>query len=515
MIYLPTRQSGPFCLYREHVKNFSGRTSRRLALGLVTSSVVLASVSVADADEDVTTVAAPRVEVVASPTHTWSPSDNARVEAVPVADGLAGQAVPRRSQGRKTIFLRSSSTGLDVPAAGSTVRATARVKTSQPGRRLRLQVVEVRDGTVLTNRSVSIRPSSRSWRTLRVTLQTRQAGSHLVLRAWAKRVSKRNYLRISPVDVSLTEPGATVPTDPPPVTPAACRDLDYSDPAQGVLTFADEFDSGTLDPSRWRVRDNTFLNQDQAWISKDNVSVHPMEGTDGVLDIAGRRLPAGSEKRNANALYPGENTVRDYSTGYVDTIDSAGYGNAAGNRFGQKYGHFEVRAWVPSAATMSRGIWPAFWLRADHQSGEIDPMESYGAPTIRSFDPSSSYEWNSWADTAEGSMTGIEKQQTHGRADVGTDKIWQGWHRFAVNWSPGCLRYLYDGRTVGFVDFTDPATRSYFTGPTFDDTFHLRLNMQIGSKYWGWADDAHTRKDFHYLIDYVRVHQGVGDYAPR
>jgi beta-glucanase (GH16 family) len=478
---------------------------------VLASCVALGTVSVADAQDVSPTLAAPGPEVIASPTHTWKPSGNARVTAVPIAAGLAGQAVPRRSRGHKSIYLRSRTAAIDVPAAGTSVTATAKVKTSQPGRLLRLQVFEVRDGTVLTKRSADVRPSSRAWRRLTVRIRTKRAGSHLVLQASARRVTRKNFLRVSPVTVTLAPPA----TDPSPVTPTACKDLDYSDPAQGALTFADEFDTGTLDRTAWRVRDNTFLNQDQAWISKDNVSVHAADGTDGVLDIAGRKLPAGSEKRNDNALYPGENTVRDYSTGYVDTIDTAGYGNAAGDRFGQKYGYFEIRAKVPSEATMSRGIWPAFWLRADHQAGEIDPMESYGAPTIRSFDPSSSYEWNSWADTAEGSMTGIEKQQTHGRADVGTDKIWQGWHRYGVNWSPSCLRYLYDGRTVGFVDFTDPATRSYFRGPSFDDTFHIRLNMQVGSKYWGWADDAHTRSDFHYLVDYVRVYQGAGEHAPR
>jgi beta-glucanase (GH16 family) len=484
-------------------------------VGLVVCCVVLATVSGADAS-DAPTTAGPGPEVFQAAAHTWKPSANARVSAVKVTGGkLAGQVTPRRSGGRKSIALRSASSAISVPVAGSTALVTARVKTSQPGRRLRLRVVEVNDGRTVASRSASVVPSSRAWRTLRVTMRTQRPGSHLRLEASATRVSRKNFLRVSSVDVSVTRPeGGTGPTDPPTGTPAACRDLDYSDPDQGVLTFADEFDTGTLDPRRWRVRDDTFLNQDQAWISRDNVSVHPHEGTDGVLDIAGRKLDPAAYRSNANALYPGENTIRDYSTGYVDSIDTAGYGNAAGDRFGQKYGYFEVRAWVPSEATMSRGIWPAFWLRADHRAGEIDPMESYGGPTIRSFDPSSSYEWNSWADTAEGSMTGIEKQQTHGRADVGTDKIWQGWHRYAVNWSPTCLRYLYDGRTVGFVDFTDPATRSYFTGPSFDDTFHIRLNMQIGSKYWGWADDAHTRQDFHYLVDYVRVYQGVGAYSP-
>ena len=56
--------------------------------------------------------------------------------------------------------------------------------------------------------------------------------------------------------------------------------------------------------------------------------------------------------------------------------------------------------------------------------------------------------------------------------------------------------------------FDDPKTLSYFRGPTFADTFHMRLNMQVGSKYWGWADPEHTRSEFSFKIDWVRVHQG-------
>jgi beta-glucanase (GH16 family) len=380
---------------------------------------------------------------------------------------------------------RELSTSVD--QAGTLVKASARLRSSHPGRRMTLRVVEINRGRVVTTRSKTVKASSRGWRRLHVSLRTRRAGSRVQLTARAARIAGRQLVRVPPAPPLPSAPAA------PRTTSAACEAIDYSDPAQGVQTFADEFGGSAIDPARWRVRDNTFLNHDKAWITKDAVSVH-----DGYLAITGRRLPQEQWRSNPNALYGSENMVRDYSTGYVDTI----------GRFSQRYGSFEVRAWVPSAGTMSRGIWPAFWLRADHQPGEIDPMESYGAPTIRSFDPSSSYEWNSWADTAQGSTSEPVKQKTQGRADVGADKIWQGWHTYGVNWSPACLRYTYDGRTVAAVLFDDPKTLTYFRGPTFADTFHIRLNMQVGSKYWGWADPAHTRPEFDFKIDWVRVHQG-------
>jgi beta-glucanase (GH16 family) len=430
-------------------------------------------------------------------TTTWTPSANAKVKRVTLGSARIVQLTPRKSAGRKIVSMRSSVSAAAVDAVGTTVQASARLRVSQPGRRLTLTILEIKGRAVVARRSTTVKPSGRGWKTMSVSLRTTRAGSRIRVQAQARRLAGTPSVRLAGLSVR-----ATPPTPTPVRSTAPCSQIDYSDPAQGVRTFTEDFDGTAIDRSRWRVRDNTFLNQDQAWITKDAVTVH-----DGYLDIAGRKLSAAQSKYNLNALYPGVNTLRDYSTGYIDTIDTAGYGNAAGDRFGQKFGHFEIRAWVPSEATMSRGIWPAFWLRADHQPGEIDPMESYGAPSIRSFDPSSSYEWNSWADTSQGSSTGL-KQMTQGRADVGTDKIWQDWHTYGVNWSPGCLRYLYDGRTVGVVEFDGPTTQPYFRGPTFDDTFHLRLNMQVGSSYWGWADDEHTRPEFSYRVDWVRVYQG-------
>lgn len=442
--------------------------------------------------------AAPLPVSFAAGLSSWKPSSNARVRVSGAGRDRSVTLTPRAASRRTNVSMISRTSTTVVPSAGTAVAASARLRTSQPRRRLTLRILEIEDGRTVSSRSTTVRPSSRGWRTVSVRLRTTRPNARIRLYVHAKRLPAKRLVRLASAAVTAS---ATPIEGPVPVVTRSCQDTDYSDPAQGVRTFTDDFAGTELDRTTWRVRDSTFLNQDKAWITKDAVTVH-----DGVLDIAGKRLPPEQHRVNVNALYPA-NRIRDYSTGYVDTIDSAGYGNAAANRFGQKYGHFEIRAWVPSEATMSRGIWPAFWLRADHRSGEIDPMESYGAPSIRSVDPSSSYEWNSWADTAQGSSNEPNKQMTHGHADVGDDLIWQGWHTYGVNWSPSCLRYLYDGRTVGLVDFDDPATKPYFRGPTFDDTFHIRLNMQVGSNYWGWPDSDHTRPDFSFKIDWVRVHQ--------
>ena len=477
------------------------RAWRTATLGALSAVLVTAAMLVPPGSGEPASAGAPGspIRVAFAGGGTWKASPNATVSRH--SSVSAAQLRPKRAAGRKTISMRSSTSIEPVGPAGTAVRVTARLRTSQPGRRLTVRILERQGARVVSSRSTTVKPSGRGWRSVSATLRTTRPGSRVQLTLTAQRIASRHVVRLSSLRVTASP--ASSPAPKPASAALPCEQIDYSDPAQGVRTFTENFDGDQIDRNRWRVRDDTFLNQDQAWITKDAVTVH-----DGFLDIAGRRMALADQKQNKQALYPGENTVRDYSTGYIDTIDTAGYGNAAGDRFGQKYGRFEVRAWVPSESTMSRGIWPAFWLRADHRAGEIDPMESYGAPTIRNHDPSSSYEWNSWADTAQGALTGIEKQTTQGTANVGTDKIWQTWHTYGVNWSPNCLRYLYDGRTVGIVRFDDPGTKPYFRGASFDDTFHIRLNMQVGSKYWGWAEPKYTRDAFSYKVDWVRVYQG-------
>ena len=419
----------------------------------------------------------------------WRAGSHDKIVRHRYADGTtAGHLTSISSAGRGKYLSVTSSAGPAVPAAGSAVEVSARVRTSAAPRSVVLRVEEVVGDRVVQRSQTTTRTRSTAWFTASRATRTQAAGSRLRVYVGVGSISGRQYLRLRDVAVQVTPPAAST-----------CEAIDYSDPAQGVKTLDEEFDGTRLDPSMWRVRDNTFLNQDAAFIDRDNVSVH-----DGYLDITGRREPESAWRSNAKSLYGAENRVRRYSTGYVDSIKSKTYESpdpASAQRFSQQYGHFEARMWVPSAATMSRGVWPAFWLRGDRTNGEIDVMESYGAPSIRSFDPSPSYEWNSWHDTAQQ----LSKAHFLGRPKVAAP-IWQGWHTYGVNWSPTCLRYTLDGRTVGTARPIDGEV-PYLNGATFDSPFHLRFNMQVGSKYWGWPDPSTTRDEFHFKVDWVRVHQ--------
>lgn len=487
--------------------------ARLVAVGLTVASLaVIVGPSPTQATDAVTN---PAFAVDAT---GWQVSPNATLSRVVLGGLPAGQVTPKVWAGVKTISL--TSTPSDVLPKGTYVHVAGQVATTQKGRTVTFQLREIDQNGVTLRTWTDPRKltTTGGWSWVGAHLTTKFEGSRVTVYV-SETVIEKGALRLRRMNQEVTSPEAPFPATPTPTAtasptptatatptpsptatvpaPGTCEDIDYSDAAQGELTYADEFNGSQLDPAQWRIRDDTFLNQDAAYIDKDNVSVH-----DGYLDIMGRREPAANWRRNPNALYGMENELRTYSTGYVDSIKAGGMGNSSSpDRFSQKYGYFEARLWVPSANTMSQGIWPAFWLRADNVNGEIDVMESYGAPTTRMFDPSPSYEWNSWEDTSQVST----KAHFLGRPAV-DEPIYLGWHTFGVNWSPTCLRYTLDGATVGIAR---PVAGEvpYINGATFDSPFHIRFNMQIGSHYWGWPDPSVTRDEFHYKVDWVKVFQ--------
>jgi len=254
-----------------------------------------------------------------------------------------------------------------------------------------------------------------------------------------------------------------------PVAAGTCADdvAAATAPDDDRLVWHDDFDGDRVDRSRWTVRDGTSLSFDQARIEDDNVWV-----ADGLLHIEARR----ERLRD-----------RDYTTGYLDTI----------GHFSQQYGRWEIRAKLPTVPGRSQGLWPAFWLRADDLLGEIDVMEAWGDPTSRGDDLTSSYAWTVHKDTTKRSSR--EKLHGWGRSD---EPLSDSFHVFAVDWTPHCLTFTLDGRVTGALEVADTAwLTTALAGPV-----NIRLNMQVGSSYWGLVDPATTALPATFLVDSVRVY---------
>ena len=419
----------------------------------------------------------------------WKPIGATAVDRVTDRSGTPAARVMRRSARPRTVGLASAASD-PLPEAGTRVHVAAQVKSRTTGRRIQFQLRELaEDGSVVTRFTGVTMPRDRGWHWTGAVITTTRDDSRVSLKVRQPRVAGARPLQVRSIRSDQTSPQAPPPgphphpdpdpsppdqahddpqPPPPPASPRTCRDTDYAKSDQGRLVFSDEFSGSSVDSSKWRVRDRDSLSFDKARILARNVTVH-----DGVLDIAGKRETVDG---------------RDYTTGYVDTI----------GKFSQKYGRWEMRAKVPTDSTRTRGVWPAFWLRGDRTPGEIDIMETWGQPATQSFNPAVSNSWTVWRDTNVG---GRDKFTGWSHGPTGPP-IYGAFHVFAVNWSPTCMVFSLDGKTVGTV----PTDAAPWLTSSFDSPFNIRLNMQVGSTFWGNPDDVNTKPEFNFLVDYVRAY---------
>jgi beta-glucanase (GH16 family) len=262
-----------------------------------------------------------------------------------------------------------------------------------------------------------------------------------------------------------------------PLLLAACTRLPVDDelppPPSGTwqLTWSDELDgaAGTPpDPTRWRY------------------------------DLGGHGWGNGQLEFNTDQL---ANARHDGDGHLVITALRQDY---AGNRytsarirteglFDQRYGRFEARLRLPRGA----GIWPAFWLLGTSypsvgwpDCGELDVME------LRGSEPAVVH------GSAHGpGYSGGNPKTARYTLPEGT--FADGFHVFAIEWSPGEVHWFVDDEHYHAIRAADmpPEQRwVYDDGPMF-----VILNVAVGGWFGGEVDDAIFPQAM--TVDYVRVYR--------
>lgn len=268
-------------------------------------------------------------------------------------------------------------------------------------------------------------------------------------------------------------------------------------PGWGNPVFEDTFSGSSVDTSKWNVWDNTYLSYDWGNISASQTTV-----ADGSLRqrVSRRAAPINRGGRN-----------RHWDTAYM--VSS----------FKQVYGRWEMRAKIPTHANASQGVWPAFWLRNQPSTGEIDIMESWGGPTLNRNRSANLESTSAFALHEETAGTGstynhpIEWRTDPGQSSYDTA---EGYHVWACEYTPDHLRIYFDGNLAADIQpggdkhplaSTSHSTQdlSWVWGSTFtDNPWEIRLNVQMGDNYWSSDDgtgvlSAQMPADF--LIDYIRA----------
>lgn len=263
--------------------------------------------------------------------------------------------------------------------------------------------------------------------------------------------------------------------------------------------WADEFDGDKLDASRWTpAADCGGGGNDERQCydaSPDTVSVK-----DGLLRLTVvKRKTRGLANPWAGPTGPMK--TGDYASGKIVTQGKASW----------RYGRIEARARVPGG----QGVWPAIWMMPElstyggwPRSGEIDILETVnlGAPCEACDGGRENRVFGTihFASDAAGAH-----RQAGGSTVIPASP--DGFHVYAVEWTPEAIAWFVDGREYARVSQKDWKRDDAEAGPApFDQPFHLILNLAFGGR---WPESANARGvDETALpatmeVDWVRVSQ--------
>ncbi len=239
--------------------------------------------------------------------------------------------------------------------------------------------------------------------------------------------------------------------------------------------WADEFNGTEIDETKWNfeVNGSGGGNNELQYYTRENAQI-----VDGKLVITAKK-----------ESYLG----KDYTSSRLTT----------------KYkGTFEyVRIVVRAKQPVGRGTWSAIWMMplmnaygGWPDSGEIDIMEYVG------YDPSYVHstihteKFNHNLNTQIGFSHQVQTANTE-------------FHDYEMIWSPGYIKTLVDGETIGEFNYVPVFTTdvAYSEAFPFDQEFFLILNLAIGGN-WGGAQGIDPNIfPATFEIDYARVYKQ--DYA--
>jgi beta-glucanase (GH16 family) len=162
--------------------------------------------------------------------------------------------------------------------------------------------------------------------------------------------------------------------------------------------------------------------------------------------------------------------------------------------FTTTYGRVEARLKLPHG----QGLWPAFWMLGNNigvvgwpTCGEIDIMENLGQ------DPTRIY--GTLHGPGYSGSQGLQGSYTLPGGQLFSD----GYHVFAVDWSPGLIEWSVDGHVY---HTRTPAMIPAGTQWVFNNApFFLIMNFAVGGA-WPGNPDATTSFPQTLYVDYVRVY---------
>jgi len=259
-----------------------------------------------------------------------------------------------------------------------------------------------------------------------------------------------------------------------------------------TLAFSDEFNTNTLNPARWNTQlrwdgshngdryEYRLINGEAQFYvniySDDQEHLDKVASVYNPFQFDGNRLAIRSavnplKDRNSNNGYGPLDTIsrqQPFLSGAMSTYD----------KFSQKYGYFEARIKIPSHV----GTFPAFWLHHQRrewegtQKTEIDIMENLGHRCDYTY--TSFHYYTGVSEGVTGKAHSV-KPSPQGQIYTGTNYC-DNYHVYAVEWSPGHIRYLIDGQQVSEV----------WNGASDHEELYIIMNLAIGGLWTNMPTNA-------------------------
>ncbi|MDF3294359.1 glycoside hydrolase family 16 protein [Streptomyces silvisoli] len=242
-----------------------------------------------------------------------------------------------------------------------------------------------------------------------------------------------------------------------------------------VTTFSDDFNGPAgraVDGGKWRYETGDNVNNHEREYYTSGTNNAALDGNGHLVITARKENPAGYRCWYGSC---------QYTSARLSTTQT----------FTQAYGHFETRMKIPRG----QGMWPAFWMLGSDigkvgwpACGEIDVMENVG------FEPG----------TVHGTLHGPGYSGSGGLGAgytlPGGQAFADGFHTFAVDWSPRAVTFSVDGHVYETRTPADTHGNKW----AFDHPFYLIMNLAVGG-YWPGDPNGSTQFPQSLVVDYVHV----------
>jgi beta-glucanase (GH16 family) len=243
------------------------------------------------------------------------------------------------------------------------------------------------------------------------------------------------------------------------------------------LVWHDEFDvDGPPDPAVYSFEKGFQRNEEAQWYQSANTTVQG-----GVLVIEARKETVQNPNYTGSGDWKTTRKTAEYTSSSLSTSGHQSF----------QYGHFEMRARIPTEA----GMWPAWWTLGVSgewpSNGEIDIMEFYQSKLLANVACGTSTRWSAKWDSTTKSLSSL-----------GANWASQ-FHIWTMDWDDQNIVLSVDGQELN-TSALSSMLNSDGKSP-FKQKAYMIVNLAIGGQNGG--DPSKTSFPKRYEVDYLRVFQ--------